>query len=188
MSFGNENIVLYGGGHISDTFAKSESSPHSFYQVNRAQCEALYARVLEYSLACGDIAQKCALDLFCGVGSITLMLARRFKKVLGIEIEPAAVENAAQNARQNGIENASFFCADALKAPEILRRQGFVPDIVIVDPPRSGLSPEVCDFLIKSEARHLIYVSCEPSTLARDIKTLGTGGFELKKQRYMMTG
>ena len=145
-------------------------------------------RVFWVLLACGDIAQKCALDLFCGVGSITLMLARRFKKVLGIEIEPAAVENAAQNARQNGIENASFFCADALKAPEILRRQGFVPDIVIVDPPRSGLSPEVCDFLIKSEARHLIYVSCEPSTLARDIKTLGTGGFELKKQRYMMTG
>lgn len=178
---GRKNVVLYGDGVITDVLCGNRLtlSPLSFYQINRAQCERLYARVLSYARTLGSVSEMRALDLFCGVGSITLTLAPFFKEVAGIEIVPAAIENARQNAAQNGIKNVIFFCADALGAPEILREKHFSPDLVVVDPPRKGLSPQICDFLIKNEAKHLIYVSCEPSTLARDIKLLSAGGFML---------
>ena len=120
-------------------------------------------------------------DLYCGVGTISLCAAKFAGKVVGIEIVDKAVENARKNALKNDIKNASFYCGDAGKTVEMLYKQGIKPDVVIVDPPRKGCDNKTIDLLANSGAKRLVYVSCNPATLARDVALLKEKGYFLKK-------
>ena len=179
---GERVFLLWGKPVITDTLAGNvlTLSAHSFYQVNHAQCERLYARIVEDVASCGDTETMNVLDLFCGAGSITLALARRCRNAVGIESVPDAVDNAKENAARNGLEHVRFVCADAATSPEILGEMGFQPDIIVVDPPRKGLSEGVTEYLIRSGVKNVVYVSCDPATLARDIGRLRSGGFTLR--------
>lgn len=171
---GKNSTVLYGKGNVTDRLCgvQLSISPLSFYQVNRTQCEKLYGIAMDFAGSAVDLKNASLLDLYCGVGSIALAFAPKCKAVFGIEIIPDAILNARENARLNGIENASFECGDSATAPGILSANGFSPDIITVDPPRKGISPDVADFLKNSGVRHVVYISCEPTTLARDARLL----------------
>ena len=179
---GKKSTVLYGNGTVTDTLCgiKLSISPLSFYQVNRAQCEKLYGTAIEFAKNALDLKNSALLDLYCGVGSITLAFAPHCKKVFGIEIIPDAIINARENAKLNGIENAEFECGDSATAPGILSDHGFIPDIVTVDPPRKGISPDVAAYLKDCGAKYVVYISCEPTTLARDTALL-KDSFDLTK-------
>jgi len=179
---GERCITLYGTPYLEDELCgvRLRLSPLSFYQVNHSACERLYSQVLEYADECSS-ENDVALDLFCGVGSITLCLASRFRAVAGIEIVPAAIENAKENALLNGIKNASFFCSDAENARSVLTDAGIHPDILVVDPPRKGLGPELIKYIPELGCRNIIYVSCDPATLARDLALLSDSGYALQK-------
>ena len=176
---GDRFETLWGEGTLRDTLCGLEFSlsPAAFYQVNHDQAEVLYEKAL--ALATVDGTQT-ALDLYCGAGTITLCLARRAKKVYGVEIVPQAVENARENAARNGITNAEFFCADAGAAAQEFARRGEKLDIIVVDPPRKGLSPDVVTALAQMAPQRIVYVSCDPATLARDVRELRTHGYELR--------
>ena len=124
-------------------------------------------------------SQEIIADLYCGMGAISLLLAKRCKKVLGIENVPAAVEDAKENARLNGITNTDFLCAPAEEALPVLMAQGLVPDAITLDPPRKGCDKRVLEAILASSVRRLVYVSCNPATLARDLQVLTAGGFHL---------
>lgn len=181
---GKNSAVLYGPGTVTDKLCgiKLCISPLSFYQVNRAQCEKLYSAAIDFAQEAVPLKDAKLLDLYCGVGSIALAFAGRCRRVFGIEIVPDAIENAKKNAALNGTENAVFECGDAALAPALLSKHGFVPDIVTVDPPRKGLSADVVEFLKQCPAKHLIYISCEPTTFARDARVL-SDTFSLTKMR-----
>lgn len=147
----------------------------SFFQVNRDQCEVLYGRALDFAALTG---QETVLDLYCGIGAISLCAAKRAKRVIGAEIVPEAVEDARANAARNGIENAEFFCGDAADTALMLARQGVRPQVVIVDPPRRGLEPSVIDTVTQMAPERLVYVSCDPATLARDVKLFSARGYQ----------
>ena len=173
---GDRDWVLWGKGELLDklcgkTFA---IGPHAFYQVNHDQCEHLYALAGDFAGLTGD---QVLLDLYCGVGTIGLTLADRCRRLIGVEVVPQAVENARENARRNGIENAEFLCADAAGAATQLAFQGVRPDVAIVDPPRKGCAPEVFAAIDKMGIERLVYVSCDPATLARDLALLATMGY-----------
>ena len=119
------------------------------------------------------------LDLYCGIGTITLALSRRAGKAVGVEIIPQAIEDARQNALRNGVENVEFFCADAKIAAERLCAEGARPQVIVVDPPRKGLAPEVIDAMATMAPARIVYVSCDPATLARDVKLLNEKGYTL---------
>ena len=180
---GDKVFCLWGEPTIVDTLAGNELSlsPHTFYQVNHAQCEKLYAQILAYAAECGSLDGLKVLDLFCGAGSITLALARKAGAVLGIECVADAVRDAEANAARNGITNAQFVCADAKDTAAICRERGFAPDLVVVDPPRKGLAEEVTGYLAVLDIQNLVYVSCDPATLSRDVRRLGESGFTVKK-------
>lgn len=169
---GAENRLLWGKDYLEDTLCgvTFRLSPHSFYQVNHDQAQKLYERVGELA---GLTGAETVLDLYCGTGTIGLTLAGRCKRLLGAEIVPAAIADAKENARRNGIENARFVCADAAEIAAELARTGEMIDVAIVDPPRKGLAPEVVESLVKIAPKRLVYVSCDPATLARDLKGLG---------------
>ncbi len=176
---GEECIVLFGPGYIEDTLCSLtfRLSPHSFYQINHHQTERLYAAAIEQG---GITKNDLVLDLYCGVGTISLAMAGAAKKVIGVEIVPQAVEDAKENARRNRIENAEFFCADAGKAALELESRGIRPDVVVVDPPRKGLNADTVEALAKMQPRRIVYVSCDPATLARDVALLKEKGYRLK--------
>lgn len=155
-----------------------EISPLSFYQVNRAQAERLYRRAAEY--ACLDGSQV-VFDIYCGTGTIGLTMASKAKELYGIEIVPDAVKNAIRNAEINGIANANFICSDAYEGAQKLKAEGITPDVVIVDPPRKGCSQETISLLDRIEPERLVYISCDPATLARDIARLTATGWQLEK-------
>ena len=121
------------------------------------------------------------IDLYCGTGTIGLSMAHKAKKLIGVEIIPEAVENAKINAKENGITNAEFICGDASKAAEILRERGEKPDVVILDPPRKGCDPALIETVSQMNPQKIVYVSCDPATLARDIKIFLEHSYELKK-------
>lgn len=146
----------------------------SFFQINRAQTQRLYALALEFA---GLTGQETVLDLYCGIGTISLAMAKGAGKVIGAEIVPQAIEDAKENARRNGMENAEFFCGDAGAVAEKLAREGVRPQVICVDPPRKGLGEEVPAILAGMEPDRIVYVSCDPATLARDIKRLGALGY-----------
>lgn len=168
---------VFGADFITDEMCglKFRISPGSFYQVNTSQAEKLYRLAVEYA----DIKKEdTVFDLYCGTGTITLYAAGYAKKVYGIEIVESAVENAKRNANMNGIENAEFLCGDAAKITGRLIADGVVPECVIVDPPRKGCDAELLDLLLKINPRKISYVSCNPSTLARDINFLEQNGYK----------
>ena len=175
---GDKCKVLYGGEYITDILCgvKLRLSPLSFYQVNRATAEKLYKKAAEYAAPDG----KVILDLYCGAGSIGLSMANRAKQIIGAEIVPEAVGDARFNAKLNGIENAEFICADAAKAAKELSERGISPDAVILDPPRKGCSPELIGTVAEAfSPERVVYVSCDPATLARDIKLFSQKGYSL---------
>ena len=176
---GDEFITLYGPGYIEDTLCglTFRLSPRSFYQVNHHQAQRLYeAAISQAEISQGDLV----LDLYCGVGTITLAMARAAGKVIGVEVIEQAVQDARDNARRNGIENAEFFCGDAGKAALELENRGIKPDVVVVDPPRKGLNSDCIEALAKMSPRRIVYVSCDPATLARDVALLKERGYTLK--------
>ena len=176
---GEEFITLFGPGYIEDTLCglAFRLSPRSFYQVNHHQAQRLY----EAAISQAEITKNdTVLDLYCGVGTITLAMASAAGKVIGVEVVPQAVEDARDNARRNGIENAEFFCGDAGQAALELEQKGIRADVVVVDPPRKGLNADTIEALSRFAPRRIVYVSCDPATLARDVALLKQRGYGLK--------
>lgn len=180
---GNEVINLYGPGYITDSIGgvKYRISPLSFYQVNPVQTEKLYSTALEYA---GLTGGETVWDLYCGIGTISLFLAQKAKKVYGVEIVPQAIDDARENARINGIENVEFFVG---KAEEVLPREyeknQVYADVIVVDPPRKGCDEVCLDTIVKMGPKRVVYVSCDSATLARDMKYLAERGYEVVKVR-----
>ena len=176
---GDEVITLYGPGTIEDTLCglTFRLSPRSFYQVNHHQAQRLYRAAIEQA---GITKEDTVLDLYCGVGTITLAMAGAAGKVIGVEVIPQAVEDAKENAKRNGIENAEFFCGDAGQAALELEKQGIQADVVVVSPPRTGLNADTIEALSRFAPRRIVYVSCDPATLARDVALLKERGYALK--------
>ncbi len=176
---GDEFITLYGPGYIEDTLCglTFRLSPRSFYQVNHHQAQRLYQAAIDRA----EITKNdTVLDLYCGVGTITLAMAKAAGKVIGVEVIPQAVEDARDNAKRNGIENAEFFCGDAGQAALELEKQGVKADVVVVDPPRKGLNADTIEALHRFAPRRIVYVSCDPATLARDVALLKERGYRVK--------
>ena len=162
-------ITLWGEDSIDAELCslRFKLSPRSFFQINSLQAERLYARAIEYA---GLSGTERVLDLYCGTGTIGLCAASKCAHVTGAEIVPAAIEDARENARRNGIENADFICADASDAARHFAESGMSPDVIIVDPPRKGLAPDVIHSIAQMSPARVVYVSCDPATLARDLK------------------
>lgn len=177
---GSKCRTVYGEDYITDVLCelKFTISPLSFYQVNRTQAQKLYSIAADFAALSGD---ETLLDLYCGTGTIGLSMARKVKKLIGVEIVPQAIENAKRNARLNGITNAEFICADAALAAEKLNSRGETPDVIIVDPPRKGLSAPLIDTIAQLCPKRVVYVSCDCATLARDIKIFGDKGYAAEK-------
>ncbi len=180
LVLGESNRVLYGKPCITDTLCGNiyEISPHSFFQVNPAQTENLYKKAIEYA----EISDAdTVFDIYCGIGTISLAAAKSAKKVIGVEIVEEAIENAKQNAIANHVSNAEFYAGSAEEIVPKLVEGGEIPDIVILDPPRKGSDTITLNTIISASPKHIVYVSCNPATLARDIKILNEGGYNLKK-------
>ena len=176
---GDKFITLFGPGFIEDTLCglNFRLSPRSFYQVNHHQAQRLYQAAIDQAAITNE---DLVLDLYCGVGTITLAMAASAGKVIGVEVVEQAVEDARDNAKRNGIENAEFFCGDAGQAALRLEQQGIRPDVITVDPPRKGLNADTIEAITRMAPKRLVYVSCDPATLARDVALLQQRGFTLK--------
>lgn len=178
---GKDMINLYGKDKIEDTLCDTvfEISPHSFYQVNRDQAEKLYTLAAEYARLDESTT---LLDMYCGVGTIGLSMAKKVKQLIGVEIVPDAVENAKINAEKNGIKNARFICGDASVAAAQLEKEGIKPDVIILDPPRKGCDEELIKTVTRMNPKRIVYVSCDPATLARDCAVFKTLGYTIQKE------
>lgn len=178
--FGDETILLHGEDKMIDTIfdLKFEISARSFYQVNPLQTEVMYNKVKEFA---GLTGEEIVVDAYCGIGTIGLTLAKDAKQVYGIEVIEEAVKNAESNAKLNGIENATFTSGLVEEVLPRMLEQEIKPDVVIVDPPRKGLETSLIDTLIETKPKRIVYVSCNPATLARDIALLVEGGYEAKE-------
>ena len=173
---GDKYRTLWGQDFLMDTLCglRFKLSVPSFYQVNRDQAEVLYGKALEFA---GLTGEETVLDLYCGTGTITLCMAAKAKKVIGAEIVAPAIADAKENAARNGIENAEFFCGDAADIAAKLEQDGLRPDVITVDPPRKGLSPEVIASVAAMGPERVVYVSCDPATLGRDVKLFAELGY-----------
>lgn len=178
---GREIKLLWGQPYIEDTIGsvRFRISPLSFYQVNPLQTEKLYNKALEYA---GLTGEETVWDLYCGIGTISLFLAQRAKQVYGVEIVPAAIEDAKANAALNGMTNAEFFVGKAEEVlPEKYEKEGITADVIVVDPPRKGSEESVLATMIQMAPKRIVYVSCDSATLARDLKYLCHHGYELTR-------
>lgn len=173
---GDVTRVLYGADRLEDTLLglTFSISPQSFFQVNPVQTEILYRTALDFA---GLTGNDTVLDLYCGAGTISLMLAGHAKRVIGIEIVPQAIENARENAVRNGITNAEFHCAAAEIVLPKLVSSGLRPDVVVLDPPRKGAERAVLSAIADARPEKIVYVSCDPATLSRDVKALTESGY-----------
>ena len=173
---GDKYRTLWGEDYLMDTLCglTFKLSVPSFYQVNRAQAEVLYGKALEFAALTGE---ETVLDLYCGTGTITLCMASKAKQVIGAEIVAPAIRDAEENAKRNKIENAEFFCGDAADIAAKLEKDGLRPDVITVDPPRKGLAPEVIRSVAEMSPERVVYVSCDPATLGRDIKIFAGFGY-----------
>ena len=191
----NTNVILgdvteciWGQSYITDYLGAVayRISPQSFYQVNPVQTEKLYSTALDYA---GLTGEEYVWDLYCGIGTISLFLAQKAKKVYGVEIVPQAIEDAKNNAKLNGFDNAEFFVGKAEEVlPEFYQnlKEGdamLTPDVIVVDPPRKGCDQACLDTMLKMQPKRIVYVSCDSATLARDLRILCDGGYELVKVR-----
>ena len=166
---GKENEILYGDGFIYDYLGdyKFKISPMSFYQVNPIQTEILYNTAIEAAELKGD---EIALDLYCGIGTIGLFASKKVKKLYGMEIVEQAIEDAKENARINNVENSEFYASDVeIGLPKLIKDKKIKPDVVFVDPPRKGLDDVTINTLINIQPKRIVYISCNPATLARDL-------------------
>lgn len=180
---GKEIVNLYGPGFITDYIGnvKYQISPLSFYQVNPVQTERLYGTALEYAGLTGD---ETVWDLYCGIGTISLFLAQKAGKVYGVEVVPQAIEDARRNAEINGINNAEFFAGKAEEVlPEQFEKNKVHADVIVVDPPRKGCDAVCLDTILKMRPERVVYVSCDSATLARDLRYLADGGYEVVRVR-----
>ena len=177
---GRETKLLWGRPTILDRLGSLtfHISPRSFFQVNTAQAEVLYNKALEYA---GLTGSETVIDAYCGTGTITLFLAQKARKVYGIEIVKPAILDAEKNARDNHIKNAEFIVGDATVVMPRLYKQGIRADVVVVDPPRAGCTPPVLEAFVHMQPRRIVYVSCNPATLARDIALLAELGYQAKE-------
>ena len=173
---GKTSYPLYGEPYITDTLCdlKFRLSPLSFYQVNHDQAERLYRLAAEAAALTGEEA---LLDLYCGTGTIGLSMAHRARELVGVEVVPQAVEDAARNASDNGVANARFIAADAAQAAKQLAAEGWRPDVVVLDPPRKGCEPALLRTVADMNPDRVVYVSCDPATLARDLKLFAEWGY-----------
>ena len=177
---GDRYRTLWGSDRLEDTLCGKtfKLSVPSFYQVNRAQAERLYAKTIEFADLTG---QETVLDLYCGAGTITLALSDHAKKVLGAEIVPEAIDDARENAARNGVKNAEFFCGDASDVAKKLARENLRPDVITVDPPRKGLAADVVESIAEMQPQRVVYVSCDSATMARDVKRLADLGYTARR-------
>ena len=175
--FGETTTILYGEGYIVDHLMDLSFyiSPRSFFQVNPTQTKVLYEKALEYADLNGE---ETVFDLYCGIGSISLFLAQKSKKVYGIEIVPEAIEDAKKNAELNNFTNTEFILGAAEVAVPKLYEKGITADVVVVDPPRKGCEEIVLETMVKMDPKRIVYVSCNPSTLARDLAYLEENGYK----------
>ena len=177
---GERNIVIFGEEAIYDYIGefKFRISPLSFFQVNPVQTEVLYGKALEYADLKGD---ETVFDAYCGIGTISLFLSRKAKKVYGIEIVPQAINNAKENARLNGVKNVEFLVGESeIVIPELYRK-GIKADVIVVDPPRKGCDEKLLEVITEMSPEKVVYVSCNPATLARDLKYLSERGYEVRE-------
>ncbi|MBQ8572014.1 MAG: 23S rRNA (uracil(1939)-C(5))-methyltransferase RlmD [Ruminococcus sp.] len=174
---GKHSRVIYGDGFITDVLCglKFMISPQSFYQVNRKGAELLYSKAAEYADLSGN---EVLLDLYCGTGTIGLSMANKAKSLIGVEIVPKAIYDAKNNSKANGIKNARFIGGDAAKAAETLRFEGLTPDVIIIDPPRKGCDKSLIKTISDFNPNRVVYVSCDPATLARDLAVFAELGFK----------
>ena len=170
---GSDFTRLYGKPYIEDILCGVRLciTPQSFYQVNRTQAERLYQQAADYA---GLTGKETVLDLYCGTGTIGLSMAKKAKRVIGVEVVAPAIEDAHKNAERNGIVNAEFLCADAAAK---LEARGERPDVIIIDPPRKGCAPELLHTVVQMNPERMVYVSCDPATLARDMRILAELGY-----------
>ncbi len=175
---GDRTDVLWGSRLLEDRLCGNPFllSPEAFYQINHAQAERLYECAAEFAGLSGN---ETVLELYCGAGTITLFLAQFARRVIGVEIVPEAVENARLNMERNGIANAEFICADAGMAARKLSSSKI--DVIVADPPRKGLSEIARDAILKLHPEKIVYISCDPATLARDVKELCGTGYSMQK-------
>ena len=174
---GKEYRILWGTDVLTDELCglTFRLSVPSFYQVNREMAEVLYDKAVEFA---GLTGGETVLDLYCGAGTITQVMARHAGQVIGAEIVPEAIEDAKENAKRNNIANVAFFCGDASAVAADFAAKGLRPDVICVDPPRKGLTPEVVQAAAQMAPRRIVYVSCDPATLARDVKLFAQAGYE----------
>ena len=180
---GEEIVHVYGPGFIMDRIGdvKYRISPLSFYQVNPVQTEKLYETALEFAELTGD---EVVWDLYCGIGTISLFLAQRARKVYGVEIIPQAIEDARENGALNGMDNVEFFVGKAEEVlPQWYERNGERADVIVVDPPRKGCDERCLETIVRMGPKRVVYVSCDSATLARDLRYLCDGGYEVRKVR-----
>ena len=173
--------TIWGRDTITDYIGnvKYQINPLSFYQVNPEQTEKLYRKALEYADLHGD---ETVWDLYCGIGTISLFLAQKAKKVMGVEIIPEAIDDARKNAKMNGFDNVEFFVGKAEEVlPEQYKKHGVYADVIVVDPPRKGCDEVALNTMITMAPKKIVYVSCDPATLARDVKVLVAAGYEVEK-------
>lgn len=178
---GKEYRTIWGREWLEETLLgrSFRLSVPSFFQVNREQCEVLYRRALEFA---GLTGTELVVDLYCGIGTISLCLAERAGQVIGVEVVPQAIEDAKENARRNGLGHKTRFeCGDAALLAAKLEAEGLRPDVVVVDPPRKGLAAEVVETVARMGPERVVYVSCDPATLARDVKRFGALGYEVEQ-------
>lgn len=177
---GQECITLWGEDTITDYIDnfKFNISPLSFFQVNPIQTEKLYSKALEYA---GLTGEETVFDAYCGTGTITLFLSQKAKKVYGVEIIEPAIINARENARINNIENAEFFVGKSEEVIPELIEKGIIPEVIVVDPPRKGCDIKLLEAIGKAKPQKVVYVSCDPSTLARDLKILEEKGYKTEE-------
>ncbi len=177
---GKEYRTLWGSDVLTDTLCglTFRLSVPSFYQVNRQQAQRLYELAVEYA---GLTGSELVLDLYCGAGTITQVMARKAKEAIGAEIVPEAIADAWENARCNGLDHVEFICGDAAQAAAELARRGLRPDVICVDPPRKGLAPEVVESTAAMNPERIVYVSCDPATLGRDVARFAQLGYTVRR-------
>lgn len=179
---GDREKVLYGPGTIEDTLCGHvfRISPRSFYQINPVQTEVLYQTAVDFAALTGT---ETVLDAYCGIGTIGITASGRAGQVIGVELNRDAVRDAIANARANGIKNCWFTAGDAGEYMENMVRDGHRPDVVFLDPPRAGSDGRFLKSLLKAAPDRVVYVSCDPETLARDLKVLTAGGYQVRRIR-----
>src|SRR5699024_8440660 len=177
---GSEMIPVWGQAYITDQIGeiRYQISPLSFFQVNPAQTRKLYETALEYADLRGE---ETVWDLYCGIGTISLFLAQKAKKVYGVEIVPEAIEDARRNAALNGMDNVEFAVGEAEVVIPNWYKQGITADVLVVDPPRKGCDEALLNTIIEMKPKKVVYVSCNPGTLARDLRILEDGGYKTKE-------